>query len=187
MISISISISIRITVFNWNEFFNRNYVGFLKKNYYYYYYYYYYFYCQFARFSWSGDLIPVTLGIHRLSYNSWCCHTVNKFFVMVEYFRRVLLSLDTYGIFHWLFRGHQWRSVQAQRLLDDLFDDQMGKRYHYCYKQKRDGALCTLLCVTEKIAFWQLIKREPVSGQLRRMTNSPPWTWKKRLSQVVAK
>ena len=27
-----ISISIRITVFNWNEFFNRNYVGFFNRN-----------------------------------------------------------------------------------------------------------------------------------------------------------
>ena len=35
---------------------------------------------------------------------------------MAEYFRRVLLSLDTDGIFYWVFRGHQWRSVQAQLL-----------------------------------------------------------------------
>ena len=35
---------------------------------------------------------------------------------MAEYFRRVLLSLDTDGIFYWLFLGHQWWSVQAQLL-----------------------------------------------------------------------
>ena len=35
---------------------------------------------------------------------------------MAEYFRRVLLSLDTDGIFYWMFRGHQWRLVQAQLL-----------------------------------------------------------------------
>ena len=52
---------------------------------------------------------------YNLSYNP-LLFPVNKLFVMVEYFRRVPLSLDKGGILYWLFRGHQWRSIQAQLL-----------------------------------------------------------------------
>ena len=73
------------------------------------YYNYYYYHFQFAHFSWSSYRFPwYQVTSRQLRYPSpflwFLLFPINKLFVMAEYHRRVMLSLDTFGIFYWLFR-----------------------------------------------------------------------------------